>query len=242
MVSRVQGGAVAKLGAAAVLVAALVLTGGRGPDRSVPDSALSDSRGSGAFVPNDTIAKGKHGVVVTQEPHATAVGLEVLRQGGNAVDAAVAVARTLAVTFPQAGEVDALEVGAFGGGDGEPGVRHVVAVCEVEAQEVRASGGNCFEPGARHTHAVGIGEAELLELGASGRHRPDAGVRHTLAAGEFELLEVRASGGQRLETGVRHARVPAAASEVEEHKVWASGEDRLEPGACHGGCSDQTCI
>ena len=105
MVSRVQGGAVAKLGAAAVLVAALVLTGGRGPDRSVPDSALSDSRGSGAFVPNDTIAKGKHGVVVTQEPHATAVGLEVLRQGGNAVDAAVAVALTLAVTFPQAGNL-----------------------------------------------------------------------------------------------------------------------------------------
>lgn len=51
------------------------------------------------------VVKGKHGVVVTQEPHATAVGLEVLRQGGNAVDAAVAVALTLAVTLPQAGNL-----------------------------------------------------------------------------------------------------------------------------------------
>lgn len=51
------------------------------------------------------VAVGKNGVVVTQEPHATAVGLEVLRQGGNAVDAAVAIALTLAVTFPQAGNL-----------------------------------------------------------------------------------------------------------------------------------------
>ena len=55
--------------------------------------------------PNDLVARGPHGVVVTQDPHATQVGVEVLAAGGNAVDAAVAVALTLAVTHPQAGNL-----------------------------------------------------------------------------------------------------------------------------------------
>jgi len=44
-------------------------------------------------------------MVVAQEPHATGVGVEVLRKGGNAVDAAVAVAFALAVTLPSAGNL-----------------------------------------------------------------------------------------------------------------------------------------
>ena len=103
MLARVQRGAVTKLGAAAVLVAAMVLLGGRGPGLEGP--AADRSALIGDTLPNDMVARGKHGVVVTQEPHATAVGLEVLRQGGNAVDAAVAVALTLAVTLPQAGNL-----------------------------------------------------------------------------------------------------------------------------------------
>ncbi|MEC9048563.1 MAG: gamma-glutamyltransferase [Planctomycetota bacterium] len=55
--------------------------------------------------PNDLVARGAHGVVVTQDPHATQVGLRILEDGGNAVDAAVAVALTLAVTHPQAGNL-----------------------------------------------------------------------------------------------------------------------------------------
>ncbi|HEB52625.1 MAG TPA: gamma-glutamyltransferase, partial [bacterium] len=68
---------------------------------------------------NDLVAEGEHGVVVTQEPHATAVGLEVLRRGGNAVDAAVAVALTLAVTFPQAGNLGGGGFLVFRRADGE---------------------------------------------------------------------------------------------------------------------------
>jgi len=49
--------------------------------------------------------RGRRAMVVTEEPLATAVGVEVLRQGGNAVDAAVAVAFALAVTYPQAGNL-----------------------------------------------------------------------------------------------------------------------------------------
>ena len=60
---------------------------------------------SAGGAPNDLVARGAHGVVVSQDPHATQVGLKVLQDGGNAVDAAVAVALTLAVTHPQAGNL-----------------------------------------------------------------------------------------------------------------------------------------
>jgi gamma-glutamyltranspeptidase/glutathione hydrolase len=44
-------------------------------------------------------------MVVTQEPLAADVGLRVLQSGGNAIDAAVAVAFALAVTYPFAGNI-----------------------------------------------------------------------------------------------------------------------------------------
>lgn len=44
-------------------------------------------------------------VVVTAEQHASQVGRDILRQGGNAVDAAVAVQFALAVTLPRAGNI-----------------------------------------------------------------------------------------------------------------------------------------
>jgi gamma-glutamyltranspeptidase/glutathione hydrolase len=47
----------------------------------------------------------RNGMVVAQEKRATHVGVEILRAGGNAVDAAVAVGFTLAVTHPQAGNI-----------------------------------------------------------------------------------------------------------------------------------------
>lgn len=45
------------------------------------------------------------GMVVTAERHATQVGVDVLKAGGNAVDAAVAVGYALAVTYPAAGNL-----------------------------------------------------------------------------------------------------------------------------------------
>jgi len=47
----------------------------------------------------------RNGMVVTGEPHASQAGIRILREGGNAVDAAVAVGFALAVTYPFAGNI-----------------------------------------------------------------------------------------------------------------------------------------
>src|SRR5579871_2964374 len=46
-----------------------------------------------------------HGMVVAQEARAAEIGADVLKRGGNAVDAAVATAFALAVTHPRAGNL-----------------------------------------------------------------------------------------------------------------------------------------
>lgn len=50
-------------------------------------------------------AKGEHGMVVTAQHLASEAGVEVLKKGGNAVDAAVAVGYALAVVYPNAGNI-----------------------------------------------------------------------------------------------------------------------------------------
>ena len=50
-------------------------------------------------------AMAKHAMVVSIESHASDAGLAILKQGGNAVDAAVAVGFALAVAYPQAGNL-----------------------------------------------------------------------------------------------------------------------------------------
>jgi gamma-glutamyltranspeptidase/glutathione hydrolase len=47
----------------------------------------------------------EHGLVVAQEKMAARIGADILRQGGNAVDAAVATGFALAVTYPRAGNI-----------------------------------------------------------------------------------------------------------------------------------------
>jgi len=57
---------------------------------------------------NSTLEKSESrpvGIVVSVESHATQEGIQILQQGGNAIDAAVAVGFALAVTYPAAGNL-----------------------------------------------------------------------------------------------------------------------------------------
>src|SRR5437870_84920 len=56
-----------------------------------------------AEVPYDV--KARHACVVSVSGEASEVGLAVLARGGNAVDAAIATAFALAVTYPAAGNI-----------------------------------------------------------------------------------------------------------------------------------------
>lgn len=47
----------------------------------------------------------QNGMVVSQEATATLIGVDILKRGGNAVDAAIAVGFALAVTLPRAGNI-----------------------------------------------------------------------------------------------------------------------------------------
>ena len=53
----------------------------------------------------NNIARGAHGVVASRSALASDVGVEVMKAGGNAVDAAVAAGFALAVTYPSAGNL-----------------------------------------------------------------------------------------------------------------------------------------
>ena len=62
---------------------------------------LSGTQAHAASVP----VYAKNGMVVAQETIAAHIGAQVLREGGNAMDGAVATAFALAVTYPTAGNI-----------------------------------------------------------------------------------------------------------------------------------------
>jgi gamma-glutamyltranspeptidase/glutathione hydrolase len=70
---------------------------------------MAQEQGRHAYTPPaaDSIhaVVGEHGMVVAQERAAARIGAEVLKSGGNAIDAAVATGFAMAVTYPRAGNI-----------------------------------------------------------------------------------------------------------------------------------------
>ncbi|MFU0499075.1 gamma-glutamyltransferase, partial [Pseudomonas syringae pv. actinidiae] len=60
---------------------------------------------SPTFAASQAPVAAENGMVVTAQHLATHVGVDVLKNGGNAVDAAVAVGYALAVVYPAAGNL-----------------------------------------------------------------------------------------------------------------------------------------
>jgi len=60
---------------------------------------------SPAGTQEQTAVVARNGMVASEEARATEIGVEILRQGGNAIDAAVAVGFALAVTLPESGNL-----------------------------------------------------------------------------------------------------------------------------------------
>jgi gamma-glutamyltranspeptidase/glutathione hydrolase len=81
----------------ALLLGTLLLTAAQ--FASARDAAILSSRD--VFHP----VVAHHGIVSSQESTATKIGVDILKKGGNAVDAAVAVGFALAVTLPRAGNI-----------------------------------------------------------------------------------------------------------------------------------------
>jgi gamma-glutamyltranspeptidase / glutathione hydrolase len=72
---------------------------------SRPPAAQPATAEAAAVASAGRIARAQHGMVVSTDMMATRIGMEVLRAGGNAVDAAVATGFALAVVHPAAGNI-----------------------------------------------------------------------------------------------------------------------------------------
>lgn len=83
----------------ALLMSFTVVQGAQAAPASAPP--VSYGVDSDTFHP----VKAQHGMVASVDAMATRVGVDILKQGGNAVDAAIAVGFALAVTHPQAGNL-----------------------------------------------------------------------------------------------------------------------------------------
>ncbi|HEY7458071.1 MAG TPA: gamma-glutamyltransferase [Xanthobacteraceae bacterium] len=73
--------------------------------RAVTLIAFLAFAGAAADAQAPAVATAKSGMVASEEARATKIGVDILRQGGNAVDAAVAVGFALAVTLPESGNL-----------------------------------------------------------------------------------------------------------------------------------------
>ena len=100
---------------------------------------------------------GQNGMVVSDNVLASEVGVEILKKGGNAIDATIATAFALAVTHPQAGNLGGGGFLVFLNSDGEATTIDFRETAPLAAspEMFQDSSGNLI-PGANHKFLMSI--------------------------------------------------------------------------------------
>ena len=194
-------------------------------------TALALAWSSAANTASLTPVGAEHGMVVSAHRLASRAGIEVLKAGGNAVDAAVAVGYALAVTFPEAGNL---------GGGGFMTIRfHDGRTAFIDFRETapgratatmfQDSNGNAVPSRSRRGYlAVGIpGTVAGLELA---RTRFGTRPRPQLMASAIRLAHdgfvLDQGDADFLATGAEEFRKdpPTAAIFLNKGQLWKAGE------------------
>ncbi|WP_372870134.1 gamma-glutamyltransferase [Shewanella sp.] len=100
-----QPGAFTLKGLALALAIALPFAASLPAQAKLPTKSVLDDSAIFSEMATAQPVFGKYGMVSSQEALATRIGVDILKKGGNAVDAAVAVGFALAVTLPRAGNL-----------------------------------------------------------------------------------------------------------------------------------------
>ena len=97
--------AVGWLSVVSLAVPSAMAVAAQSPKPTAQDAARDDASQTAPMLANDEPVRAPHAMVVTVHHLATDAGVEILKMGGNAVDAAVAVGFALAVVYPFAGNL-----------------------------------------------------------------------------------------------------------------------------------------
>ena len=178
-------------------------------------------------------AKAAKGMVSSQESRATRVGVDILKKGGNAVDAAVAVGFALAVTLPRAGNL---------GGGGFMMV-HSAASKETVAIDYRETAPAASTPGMfldeKGEPVPAKSRDSGLAIGVPGTVRGLALAHAKYGSGKFTLAQLIEPATALARTGILVDEdladsLPAAGGRLGRHAatraIFFKSEKPLQPG------------